>query len=148
MEQFQYTISPPAPQVPPGTALPPFAPLFIVTPLPRFYAPVPGRGYYLSTPPAIYGGKEVGALEELLKMESGTSRLLVCAALAAGAVYLAEKLCAGRSIPLWEKYGPWITANRVQAIAIAAAVLYAIWLALAPEEGKEPPGEPEYRPCE
>ncbi len=84
---------------------------------------------------------------EILKQSDAMTRLAICAVLATGAVYAGEKLCAGKHFPLWEKYGPWITANRVQAIAILAAVLYALITALtaqgetekqAPEGGFEP----------
>lgn len=65
------------------------------------------------------------------------ARLAVCVVAAVGLVYLAEKLCEGKGWPLWEKYGPWITENKVQAIAVLAAVLYGASLALWPE-GKSP----------
>ena len=84
-----------------------------------------------------------------LRQAGGDSmtRLAVCAAVAAAAVYAAEKLCEGRGYPLWEKYGPWIRENKVQAIAVAAAVLYGLSLALWPEEkGSEEPGD-GYEPC-
>lgn len=76
------------------------------------------------------------------------SRLAVCAVVAVAAVYAAEKLCEGKHYPLWEKYGPWLKENKVQAIAVAAAVLYGISLALWPE-GKTPekPGD-GYEPCQ
>lgn len=75
------------------------------------------------------------------KQNSTMARLAVCAVVAVGAVYAAEQLCQGKNYPLWEKYGPWLMANKVQAIAIAAAVLYAASLALWPEE--TPPEVPE-----
>ncbi len=73
--------------------------------------------------------------------QDGTmARLAVCVVVAVGAVYAAEQLCEGKGYPLWEKYGPWLKANKLQAIAIAAAVLYGASLALWPEEKlPEPP---------
>ena len=62
------------------------------------------------------------------------TRLAICAVLAIGAVYAAQQLCEGKHWPLWEKYGPWITENKVQAIAVLAAVLYGLSLALWPEK--------------
>ena len=62
------------------------------------------------------------------------TRLAVCVVIAVAAVYAAEKLCAGRGYPLWEKYGPWLLENKVQAVAVAAAVLYGASLALLPGE--------------
>ncbi len=62
------------------------------------------------------------------------TRLALCAVIAAAAVYAGEKLCEGKRWPLWDKYGPWILENKVQAIAILAAVLYGASLAIWPEE--------------
>jgi hypothetical protein len=62
------------------------------------------------------------------------TRLALCAVVAVAAVYAGEKLCEGKHWPLWDKYGPWILENRVEAIAILAAVLYGASLALWPEE--------------
>ena len=76
----------------------------------------------------------------------GMTRLAVCAVVAVAAVYAAEKLCDGKGFSLWEKYGPWIMENKVQAIAVVAAVLYGASLALWPEE-KYNPVEDGYTPC-
>ena len=76
------------------------------------------------------------------------TRLGVCVVVSVALLYGAEALLDGKSIPLWEKYGPWLKDNKVQAIAIAAAVLYGASLALWPQEGKgEVPGEEEFTPC-
>ena len=79
------------------------------------------------------------------------SRLAVCVVVAVAAVYAAEKLCAGKGYPLWEKYGPWLVENKVQAIAVAAAVLYGASLALLPAERPLVPHEAEeddgFSPC-
>ena len=61
------------------------------------------------------------------------TRLAVCVVIGVAAIYAAEKLCEGRHFPLWDKYGPWILENKVQAIAVLAAVLYGASLALWPE---------------
>lgn len=66
----------------------------------------------------------------------GLTRLAVCAVVATAAVVAAEKLCAGKGWPLWDKYGGWLIENRVQSIAILAAALYGVWLALAPSGSK------------
>ena len=65
---------------------------------------------------------------------SSSSFFSCCAVVAAAAVYAGEKLCEGKHWPLWEKYGPWILENKVQAIAVLAAALYGVSLALWPEE--------------
>lgn len=81
-------------------------------------------------------------------MEQGDTmtRLALCAVIAVGAVYAAEKLFDGNHSPLWEKYGPWVKENKLQAIAIGAAVLYAVSLALWPQlpESKADDG---FTPC-
>ena len=64
------------------------------------------------------------------------TRLGVCVVVSVALLYGAEALLDGKSIPLWEKYGPWILENKVQAIAVLAAVLYGVSLALWPEEKK------------
>lgn len=75
--------------------------------------------------------------EHARKSTDAMTRLALCAVVAVAAVYAAEKLCEGKHWPLWDKYGPWILENRVQSIAILAAVLYGASLALWPE-GKGP----------
>lgn len=82
------------------------------------------------------------------------TRLAICVVIAVALVYAGEKLCAGKGYPLWEKYGPWLMENKVQAIAVAAAVLYGAWLALFPEGrplvGEAVPEEEEddgFSPC-
>ena len=74
----------------------------------------------------------------------GLTRLAVCVVVAVAAVYAVEKLCEGRNLPLWEKYGPWVVDNKVQAIAVVAALLYGASLALWPEDSPEADG---YTPC-
>ena len=74
------------------------------------------------------------------------TRLAVCVVVAVAAVYAAEKLCEGNHFSLWEKYGPWILDNKVQAIAVLSAVLYGASLALWPEEKYNPEAD-GYTPC-
>lgn len=78
------------------------------------------------------------------------TRLALCVVIGVAVVYATVKLCEGKNIPLWEKYGPWITANQVQAIAVLSAVLYGVSLALWPE-GNPPAATPQdmggYQPC-
>jgi len=77
------------------------------------------------------------------------ARLAVCVVVSVAVVYAAEKLCEGKGYPLWEKYGPWLKDNKVQAIAIAAAVLYGASLALWPEglPGSTAPKDDGFEPC-
>lgn len=89
-----------------------------------------------------------------MKPEQGQSdlmtRLAVCVVIAVAAVYAAEKLLEGKEYPLWKKYGPWLAENKVQAIAVAAAVLYGASLAFWPKEKAPPVPLPEddgFSPC-
>ncbi len=79
----------------------------------------------------------------------GMTRLAVCVVIAAAAVYAAEKLCQGKHYPLWERYGPWLIDNKIQAIAIAAAVMYGVSLAVWPEEDSSVSNSHEdgFSPC-
>lgn len=83
-------------------------------------------------------------LEHQIKEMDTLTRLALCAALGAGAVYLCEKLLPGRKIPLWDTYGAWVQENRTQAIALAAGVFYVLSLVLWPEEKSEEEG---FEPC-
>jgi len=68
------------------------------------------------------------------------TRVAACVAAAVALVYVAESLCQGKDWPLWQKYGPWIRENKLQAIAIVAVILYGASLALFPKEA--PPSVP------
>lgn len=75
------------------------------------------------------------------------TRLLVCAAAALALYYAAEKW--GGKLPGFPaEYLPWLRENRLQAIAVTAAVLFGASLVLLPLEAqdKEDPGE--FVPCE
>lgn len=86
--------------------------------------------------------------EHTRKSADSMARLALCAVVAAAVIYAGETLCQGKHWSLWDKYGPWILENRIQAIAILAAVLYGASLALWPEE-KGPVEETMegYKPC-
>jgi len=85
-------------------------------------------------------------MEQKQGREELLTRLVLCAGVAAGLVYAGETLLEGKGIDLWEKYGPWIKENKVQAIAIGAVCLYLLSLALWPE-GKALPKEEGFTPC-
>lgn len=90
-------------------------------------------------------------MEQKQGNEDQLARLALCALLAAGCVYGGERYCPGKGYPLWDKYGPWITENKVQAIAAAAALLYVLSLALWPQEKGLPGTEEEeagFTPCQ
>lgn len=98
-------------------------------------------------PPLYMDCKEAVDLES--KGNDTMARLAVCAVIAVGVVYGAEKLCQGKGYPLWEKYGPWLMENKVEAIAVIAAALYVLSLALWPEGLPQcaPEEEVSYTPC-
>ena len=83
------------------------------------------------------------------KSANPMSRLALCAVVAVAVIYAGEKLCEGKHWPLWDKYGPWILENKVQATAILAAVLYGASLALWPEEKRNAEEDPVhgFEPC-
>lgn len=85
-------------------------------------------------------------LDQLFPKKGGElmTRLAVCVVVALAVLYAAESLLEGKDIPLWNRYGPWIRDNKVQAVAVLAAVLYGASLALWPEEKKGPDG---YEAC-
>lgn len=85
-------------------------------------------------------------LDQLFSKKGGElmTRLAVCVVVALAVLYAAESLLEGKDIPLWNRYGPWIRDNKVQAVAVLAAVLYGASLALWPEEKKGPDG---YEAC-
>ncbi len=71
------------------------------------------------------------------------ARLVCCAVAALILYYGLEKLLEKGAIPQLEPYRPWLADNKVQAIAVAAAVLFGASLALFPLEdapGKGPEG--------
>jgi len=72
------------------------------------------------------------------------TRLACCAVAALILCYGAEQLGGRLSIPQLERLRPWLEENRVQAIAITAAVLFGASLALFPLKDALP--EPE-GPC-
>ncbi len=103
--------------------------------------------FYFASLPAIYVGEEAVYLDLKNFCGDKTARLTLCVVAAVGVVYAAESWCQGKELPLWERYGPWIKDNKLQAIALAAAVLYGLSLALWPEEEKKG-GAPEgFTPC-
>lgn len=86
-------------------------------------------------------------MQEQNKPDRTMARLAVCAVIAAAVVYAAEGFCQGKNWPLWEKYGPWILENKIQATAILAAVLYVLSLALWPEDPSQRKAEEGFEPC-
>ena len=88
--------------------------------------------------------------------QAAVVRLAVCVALALALYFGGERLCTSPKLPLWEKYRPWLEENKLQAIAVAAGVLFGVSLALFPlkQAGEDPvppfcpPGPEGYEPCE
>lgn len=84
---------------------------------------------------------------ELGEKRETITRLAICVVIALVLYWGGKKLCAGKEFPLLEKYGPWLEENKIQAIAIAAAVLFGISLAVFPlKKGEAQP--PEFCPPE
>ena len=78
-------------------------------------------------------------------------RLACCAVIALIICYGAEKLGEGLKLPLWEEHGHLLKENKVQAIAILAALLFGASLALFPlpeEEHEDCCGTEDYTQVE
>lgn len=75
------------------------------------------------------------------------TRLAICVVIAVMLYATLDKL--GGGIPKLAPYKPWLEQNKVQAIAIAAAVLFGASLAAFPleEPAAPPPAASEADPC-
>lgn len=78
------------------------------------------------------------------------TRLALCVVLALVICYGGEKVGTALKLPVWEACRPWLEKNRVQAVAVVAAILFGASLALfplppEPEKGEEIPEG--YEPC-
>ena len=81
-------------------------------------------------------------MEKKLEKSQTLTRLALCGALAVGLYAAAVKL------PPLEPYRPWLEEHKMEAIAVAAAVLFGLSLLLLPLEREETPdGSPECDPC-
>lgn len=76
------------------------------------------------------------------------TRLAICVVIALILYYGAEPVCKALKLPLWEQYHSWLEKNRIQTIAIAAAILFGISLAVFPLKEKEIPTPDGFSPCE
>ena len=78
-------------------------------------------------------------------------QLACCAVIALIICYGAEKLGESLKLPLWEEHGHLLKENKVQAIAILAALLFGASLALFPlpeEEHEDCCGTEDYTQVE
>lgn len=64
------------------------------------------------------------------------TRLAICVVAALILYYGGEKLCTAFQLPYWEQYRPWLEKNRIQAVAVVAAVLFGVSLAVLPLKGR------------
>lgn len=86
-------------------------------------------------------------MEFKLDKQKTVTRLAVCV-IAAVVLYVALNKFGGK-IPQLAPYLPWLEENKVQAIAIAAAVLFGASMMLLPlEECPAPPPPMEDGSCE
>lgn len=65
------------------------------------------------------------------------TRLACCVVAALILYYGVDKMGDKLKVPLLDQYRPWLEQNKVQAIAIAAAVLFGISLVVFPQKGEE-----------
>ena len=92
-----------------------------------------GRAHIL----VIQARKEAAVMEQKENRGDSAVRLACCAVIALIICYGAEKLGEGLKLPLWEEHGHLLKENKVQAIAILAALLFGASLALFPPRDKE-----------
>lgn len=76
------------------------------------------------------------------------SRAAICAAAAWVLYRSGGPICAALKLTLWEEHRPWLEKNKVQAVAIVAAVLFGLSLALFPVGEEVPPPPEGFCPCE
>ena len=67
------------------------------------------------------------------RKQSDISRLAICVTAALALYAGVEPLCTTLKLP-YERYRPWLEQNKLQAIAVGAAILYALSLILFPSE--------------
>ncbi len=98
------------------------------------------RGYYTVD-------KEAVPMELGQDKQQTITRLAICVVIAVVLYAALDKL--GGGIPKLAPYKPWLEQNKVQAIAIAAAVLFGASLAVFPleEPAAPPPAASEADPC-
>ena len=87
-----------------------------------------GRAHIL----VIQARKEAAVMEQKENRGDAAVRLACCTVIALIICYGAEKLGEGLKLPLWEEHGHLLKENKVQAIAILAALLFGASLALFP----------------
>ena len=85
----------------------------------------------------IQARKEAAVMERKENKRDTAVRLACCAVIALIICYGAEKLGEGLRLPLWEEYGHLLKENKVQAVAILAALLFGASLALFPPQDEE-----------
>ncbi len=87
-------------------------------------------------------------MEQKPEQQKTLTRLVLCAILAA-ALYAALNQF-GERIPQLAPFRPWLAENKIQAIAVGAAVLFGASLLLFPLEAAEippPPSGEDGGPC-
>lgn len=74
--------------------------------------------------------------QENQEKQEMVTRLAICVVAALILYYGGEKACTAFQLPYWEQYRPWLEKNRIQAVAVVAAVLFGVSLAVIPLKGK------------
>lgn len=75
-----------------------------------------------------------------IEKEEIVTRLSLCLIIALVLYYGGEKVCSALKLPYWEEHRTWLEKNRIQAVALAAAVLFGISLAVLPPDKGEKKG--------
>ncbi len=85
-------------------------------------------------------------MEKKLSDQDTAAKLIGCAAAALAVYYGLQKLLEKGALPVLEPYRPWLEKNKLQAIALIAALLFALTLLLPPGEKGKAPSSPD--PCQ
>lgn len=80
---------------------------------------------------------------ENLEHKDTLTRLACCVVIALILCYGAEHLSGTLHLELLERYLPWLEQNRIQAVAVVAAILFGISLVVFPLPESEHLAEPD-----
>ena len=72
------------------------------------------------------------------------TRIAICVVAALILYYAGDKISGQFHIPLWEKYKPWLTENKIQVVAVAAAIMFGISMAAFPLPAEQKEEEPVF----
>jgi len=72
------------------------------------------------------------------------TRIAICVVAALMIYYVGDKISSQFQFGLWEKYRPWLEENKIQAVAVVAAILFGVSMAAFPLPSEQKEEEPDY----